>query len=71
MDGLSIYEGVDRSSMSELHQEQQGQDGMMECWMHHESSRCAEVVNEIACFIRSGAISFEEVERILRELPNV
>lgn len=58
------------SSMSELHAEQQGQDDMMECYMHHETSRCDEVVNEIVSFIKSGVISESEAIQAIRELDN-
>ena len=58
------------SAMSKLHQEQQGQDDMMECVYAHEEQACHHAISEVASFIRSGAISFEEVERIIRGLPN-
>ena len=46
-------------------------DSMQECIFAHEEQACHNAISEVASFIRSGAISFEEVERILRELPNV
>ena len=59
------------SAHSELHAEQQGQDDMQECIFAHEEQACHNAISEVASFINSGAISFEEVERILRESVNV
>lgn len=58
-------------SMSELHAEQQGQDDMMECVMHHETSRAKAVLDEIVCIIRSEIISEEDAIKAIRESDNV
>jgi hypothetical protein len=56
------------SVFSELHMEMQEDDsGMMECYMAHETSRCADAVDEVANFIRSGVISEEDAITAIRE----
>ena len=66
-----IYMGRIMSAHSELHAEQQGQDDMMECYYAHEEQAFHNAVQEVKGFIDSGAVTFEQVEKILREMDNV
>ena len=62
------------SAFAELHMEQvleQDDSGMMECILAHEEQACHNAISEVASFINSGAISFEEVEKILRGKQDV
>ena len=59
------------SGFKDIHMEQQGQCDDMECWYAHEEQACHNAISEIASFINSGAISFEEVERIIRGKQDV
>ena len=58
------------SGFGEIHAEQQRQDDDAECWMHHETSRCDEVLDEIKCFVKSGVISESEVIQAIRGITN-
>ena len=48
--------------MNELSLEQDD----MEEYMRYEEMACCAAVEEVAAFIRAGAITFEEVEKVLR-----
>ena len=54
------------SAHSQLHAEQQGQHDDAECWYAHEEQAFHNAVQEVKGFIDSGAVTFEQVEKILR-----
>lgn len=62
--------GLIVSGYSELHAEQQDDDSMMECCYAQEEQAFYDAVNQVKSFIESGAVTFEQVEKILRGKDN-